>query len=190
RGVAERPAVLHRIVQFPGVDSELAAVSVTYLAVVRRRIVIPTLSLARLRGAHRRRLVTATLRCGVVGATVGRAPLGGADANFAAAARAAGQRECDRTRDPEDQSSTIHRCALLGKGLVGRRDMARSLGDPERVERTILCPRGMGSGDSARRQDGVSSLRRWATQLERPSGARLSSAIEVRGDERHVILLL
>src|SRR5215471_408615 len=122
-------------------DLPWPAASVTYLAVVRTRIVIPTLSLARLRGAHRRRLVAATLRCGVVGATVGRAPLGGADANFAtAAARAASQRECDRTRDHQDQSSTIHRCALLEKGLDGRRGVAWSLCDTERVERTILCP--------------------------------------------------
>jgi len=133
---------LHRIRSLPGVDAALAALSVTDLAVVRSRIVIPTFSLARLRGAHGRRLVAATLRGGVVGATMGRAPLGGADANFAAAARAAGQRECDRTRDPEDQPSTIHRCALLEKGLDGKRGIARSLGDTERVERTILCPRG------------------------------------------------
>src|SRR5215468_10146641 len=146
----------------PRVDSEQAALLVTYLAVVRSRIVIPALSLARLRGAHRRRLIAATLRCGVVGATVGRAPLGGADANFAtAAARAASQRECDRTRDPEDQSSTIHRCALLENGLDGRRGMARSLGT-ERVERTMLCPRGTVSGDSARRQDGVCGSARTA----------------------------
>src|SRR5215471_16031703 len=115
-------------------DLPWPAASVTYLAVVRTRIIVPALSLARLRGAHRRRLVAATLRCGVVSATVGRAPLGGADANFAAAARAASQRECDRTRDPEDQSSTTHRCALLEKGLEGRRGVARSLCDTERVE--------------------------------------------------------
>src|SRR5215470_5520478 len=159
---------LHRIVQLPGVDSALAAFSVADLAVVRTRIVIPALSLARLRGAHRRRLVAATLRGGVVGATMGRAPLGGADANFASAARAAGQRECDRTRDPEDQSSTIHRCALLEKGLDGRRGMARPLSDGARGAYHTLPPRD-GIRDSARRQmvsgstsSGTKSLRRRA----------------------------
>src|SRR5262249_24590665 len=106
-------------------------------------------------------------------------PLRGADANFAtAAARAASQRECDRTRDPEDQSSTIHRCALLEKGSDERRGMARSLGT-ERVERTILCPRGTVSGDSARRQDGVGGSARTYSALPSPPGgsARIYPAL-------------
>src|SRR5215472_19053509 len=94
----------------------LRASSIADLTVVRARVIIAALSLAGLRGAHCRRLVLATLRRRIVGAAVGRTSLGRADANLACASTT-GHGDCDSTRDPQHQPSTIHFLALLERGL-------------------------------------------------------------------------
>src|SRR5215472_15273503 len=80
----------------------LRASSIADLTVVRARVIIAALSLAGLRGAHCRRLVLATLRRG--------------DANLACASTT-GHCDCDGTRDPQHQPSTIHLLALLERRL-------------------------------------------------------------------------